>query len=323
MNQTKLRWLFLLTISKFLKGLPPEFEAKGRQFLKGRPIKMVSIYPDTQSKRSFDRNILLQRSPELMTVPYANNWFVVPRTYKFIKLAPEVLGILEQFNCPTSLDEAIPNGNDKVLSTVCALIDTGVLVRHEVDCLITGCGRSGTSYISNLLTSLGLDIGHETMGKDGIASWLLAVNTDLVPWGPPPKLFTFKTVIHQIRNPLDTISSLQTFSDIAWQFICNHIPASHDEPLLLKCAKYWHYWNLSTERVAQWSYRIEDINEVFDELCFRVGVPANRGILRITPTDVNTRKQQYRKVSWKDIAAIDRNLALAIQEQSVRYGYLL
>jgi hypothetical protein len=161
------------------------------------------------------------------------------------------------------------------------------------------------------------------MGKDGIASWLMAVDTSQVPWGPPSSLFSFKTIIHQIRHPLDTISSLQTFNDLAWDFICNHIPSSCDEPLLLKCAKYWHYWNFKAERIAQWSYRIEDIREVFSELCFRIGIQANRAILDSTPTDINTRKGQYKMVTWKDIAALDRNLALAIQEQAVRYGYLL
>lgn len=37
--------------------------------------------------------------------------------------------------------------------------------------LITGCGRSGTHFTARLLQEIGLDVGHETLGKDGVASW--------------------------------------------------------------------------------------------------------------------------------------------------------
>src|SRR6185369_5544548 len=70
--------------------------------------------------------------------------------------------------------------------------------------LITGCGRSGTMYASAVWRSQGLDISHENptppngqMGKDGIASWYMAVNDLKPPFGPSASEYEFDFVIHQ------------------------------------------------------------------------------------------------------------------------------
>ena len=52
---------------------------------------------------------------------------------------------------------------------------------HAPFCLLTGCGRSGTRYIALLANELGRRIGHEQPGKDGIASWVMAVEDDRAP----------------------------------------------------------------------------------------------------------------------------------------------
>ena len=40
--------------------------------------------------------------------------------------------------------------------------------------LITGCARSGTTYISKVLLQGGFEVGHERMMSDGVSSWYLA-----------------------------------------------------------------------------------------------------------------------------------------------------
>jgi hypothetical protein len=132
MNQTRLRWLFFLTISKLLNGLPPSLMQKGQQLLQDRPIKMVDFNSANLQKRSVDRYTLLQRSPELVAVPCVNDWFVVPLSYKFFKLPPDALEILEHFNHPISLNDALPNASNNTSSTVGALVEVGALVRHNV-----------------------------------------------------------------------------------------------------------------------------------------------------------------------------------------------
>jgi hypothetical protein len=190
--------------------------------------------------------------------------------------------------------------------------------------LITGCGRSGTAYISSLLSLAGLDVGHEVaVGKYGIASWLLAVPADSVPWGPARRDFPIQTILHQVRHPLAVISSSQTLAPHSWEFICKHIPCEVDEPLALRCAKYWHFWNQSVESEADWRYRVEDLPAIWDELCRRVRNRHRRRRLPMPPlpSDVNTRKGAFTALEWSTLRSLDARLCVTIQEQAVRYGY--
>src|SRR5580698_4937223 len=169
--------------------------------------------------------------------------------------------------------------------------DDGVV--EEKKTLITGCGRSGTKYISHVLSAAGLDVRHEIMGKDGVASWLLGVDAESVPWGPRRRDFRFRTILHQIRHPLAVISSAQTFTQVSWGFICQHIRCELEEPLALRCAKYWRYWNEQIEPEADWRYRVEDVQVIWNELCERTGCPADHAALAVAARDINSRKGAY------------------------------
>src|SRR5690242_2679693 len=77
--------------------------------------------------------------------------------------------------------------------------------------VVTGCARSGTTYMSALLSGLGLRIGHEVVfgprtrsfdgwqGQHGDSSWLAA--PFLGDLGDAP-------VFHQVRHPLKVVRSL-------------------------------------------------------------------------------------------------------------------
>lgn len=75
--------------------------------------------------------------------------------------------------------------------------------------LITGHSRTGTTYMSYLFSMLGYDVGHEKMGEHGISSWMMAACVNPT-WGEQVirNQFNFKYIIHNIRNPVDTISSI-------------------------------------------------------------------------------------------------------------------
>mgnify|MGYP003647797370 FL=1 len=70
-------------------------------------------------------------------------------------------------------------------------------IPNNTKLLITGAPRSGTHFTARLLFNLGLDIRHETVDTNGTVS---SVHT-LKPSG-------FTKVVHQIRDPLKSISSL-------------------------------------------------------------------------------------------------------------------
>ena len=198
------------------------------------------------------------------------------------------------------------------------------LVFHDVDWVITGCGRSGTKYIAELLTRSGRDIAHESMGRHGIASWMWAVDARSVPWGPAPSLFRHprERCFHQVREPLAAIASLQTFADPSWQFIAAHTGSAADAPILLRSARYWLEWNRLAEQRSSWRYRIEDIATVYPSLCERVSIDPDARALAEVPRSVNTRKGLYAMVGWDDIARLDEELAAKVREQAREYGYL-
>ena len=53
------------------------------------------------------------------------------------------------------------------------------MTRRELGFLITGCGRSGTTYMAKLLKAHGIDAGNERIGSDGVVGWQFAFDTDI------------------------------------------------------------------------------------------------------------------------------------------------
>ena len=222
--------------------------------------------------------------------------------------------------------------------------------------LITGCGRSGTRYMVALLERHGLEIKHEEMGRNGIVSWCMAVDSAATPWGPPRRDYDFNNIFQQVRSPLKAIPSITKFKDISWQYIGQWIPCRPDEPVLLRAAKYWYYWNEHAENIAHWRYRIETFPEVYPEFCERLGLIADTTILESLDTDINTRargrllhlydefclklgltpaeslreklsrkkKAGYKdkSFSWHDLEQLDSELCDMIRTKAESYGYI-
>ena len=76
--------------------------------------------------------------------------------------------------------------------------------------LITGCARSGTTYVYELLSQSGLRIGQEELGIDGCVAWQLAceANYNLYHLKFPRGKIEFDTVLHLVRDPIKVINSL-------------------------------------------------------------------------------------------------------------------
>lgn len=187
---------------------------------------------------------------------------------------------------------------------------------------ITGCARSGTTYIVSVLQKCGYDVKHEAEGKKGVVSWGLAVDSKWTSCGPGTYYFKFNHIFHQVRDPVKTMSSCTTEPAWSWRFICKHIPEIKiDEPLIVRCAKYWYYWNLKAEQKSEWTYRVEDIENALEEMGRRLGVAFDKNVLQKVPKNVNSRKRNI-EYTWADLkAALDPELYLNIQQLAKKYGY--
>lgn len=134
--------------------------------------------------------------------------------------------------------------------------------------LITGHQRSGTGYMAALCRSMGLDVGHERPGEDGISSFQYAVDTDTVPFHSVDqnrgrKWYEFDDIIHVVRHPLHVIAST-AFTDmngaIEWQarFIPVTAPPEHR---IRQAVQTWLGWNELIEKQADIRVRVEDAEE--------------------------------------------------------------
>ena len=213
--------------------------------------------------------------------------------------------------------------------------------------LITGCGRSGTLYATKLWQSIGLDIRHErpvppngVMGADGVASWFMAADDPKPPSGPSSLDYTFDVIIHQVRHPLNVISSMAQFifqhGRRAPGYIERHVPDTKLSPdeknhfdfkqqLILKASRYWYHWNLMAEEKAGKIVRIEDLNEELPNLCDLVGIPYQPGVLSEIPKDINALRYHISdepwRVTWVEIKRLDPEIYHRIKQLAAAYGY--
>lgn len=135
--------------------------------------------------------------------------------------------------------------------------------KHRRKYVILGTGRSGTAYVSKLLQCSGLDIGHETLGADGISSWYLTEDTPNKNSGSWGDLSLSNPVVaHQLRNPLKTIPSLMTINKDSWDFIKNStITSTWDNRLLVRSMRHWLEWNQVAFRKAEYHWTLEGLQK--------------------------------------------------------------
>lgn len=191
--------------------------------------------------------------------------------------------------------------------------------------LIVGCARSGTLYISNVLKACGVHIRHERMGREGMSACDFAVMPKVGRWRVKPEDYQFRHIFHQIRDPLKVISSTYITEDIdSWHFIIKTMPQIHvQDPHLVKCAKYWYYWNLAAESIAEWSYRLEDLDEKWDEFQERSELKLSHEVMRTIPRNTHSWGTENRKYfTWQDLQeALEPDLYQKICRLAKRYGY--
>ncbi len=198
------------------------------------------------------------------------------------------------------------------------------LPENERLLLIIGCARSGTTYIAQVLNKkCGLNAVHERMGLHGAVSWGMTFDTNKVPYGDARNGMYFHHIFHQVRNPLKVISSVySTEPEDSWNYIMKCVPQIRKtDNHLTKCAKYWYFWNLKAEEQAEWTYRVEDIENQWEEFQTRLGLMLPKTALYEVPTNANTRPHEF-NFTWRQLKAqLNPILYKKVREMAIRYGY--
>ena len=165
--------------------------------------------------------------------------------------------------------------------------------------IVTGAARSGTAYVSSVLKSLGLLVGHEAVfnpvtfemwrreqdqgarigtfrlqtdarQRDGEVSWMAGPLLDMVL----PEV----TVVHLVRNPLHCIRSLsgRVFATRRRAFLSEYTriveyfehheivkpEETHRDTELDRCLRYWVAWAGMVDARADYRLRLEDLRKV-------------------------------------------------------------
>lgn len=211
--------------------------------------------------------------------------------------------------------------------------------------LVTGCGRSGTLYASEVWKAQGLDVRHENpdppngqMGKDGIASWYMAVNDPDPPFGPSAEGYEFDLIIHQVRHPLDVIASCAQFvlkDPFSRDYIERNAPQTRPSPeeqalspkdhRVLQAARYWYYWNLLAQKKGDVTIQVESLPVRLESLCQLLEVGYRPGaadsISKTTHGRYLYTNQAYWVVGWEDVERLDARLCRKIKKLAASYGY--
>lgn len=171
--------------------------------------------------------------------------------------------------------------------------------------LICGLGhsRSGTGYLSKYLQSLGIDVGHEKMGKDGIVSWMFAIdNASEVPYSidnSVPNDYQFKYKIHVIRNPYNAIQSVAMGSDSleSWEYRKKFINLNMNlNKYELAIESYIKWNNLILSTSPDLSVQLENCEEIIVDFLRSKNIKLKDGDDSISKK-TNTRSYNYLKKS--------------------------
>lgn len=174
-------------------------------------------------------------------------------------------------------------------------------------------GRSGTVYTAEVLRAVGLDIGHELNGVDGAVGGVF--------WkGQRRILSRYDRILHQVRNPLDTISSLttanwRTFEKylVNLKFPACKMPANICEMSMLS----WVLYTTWADSRAEWTFQVERLPEVFEKLCDCFGI--ERQPLPDLPQDLNSRPHETYTLA--DLEKVNTALAQVVHYKGILYGY--
>jgi len=184
--------------------------------------------------------------------------------------------------------------------------------------LITGAGRSGTTYMARALQRCGLDMPHERLGRDGTVSSLYCFDA---PWYPGKKHAVprpeFDVILHQARHPLNSIASIQTGK--SWDWTCQFLPVGEDAPLLQRACYNWLVFNEEAEGQARYTYRIEALVNAWPTLQRLIGFEAPYSAIADLPHTINSRK--HSSVTWDNVREAAPKIYDDIRAAAERYGY--
>lgn len=211
---------------------------------------------------------------------------------------------------------------DKILSSYVKHMERVIKGKPKAKFLGIGHPRTGTGYTSKLMSSWGLDIGHETLGKDGIVAWQLAVDRGPWPWMDDFEPIDHEFLIYNVRNPKYSIPSIVYTEDTKNQSINfrrskGRVKTSTNriEQAILSILR----WDqLVTSKKPDFIYRVEDQEK---ELFEFVSSKVDGLTFKVDGKGYNNRSHNDLNSLAADIKSARADLKAALNEFCDKYGY--
>jgi len=182
--------------------------------------------------------------------------------------------------------------------------------------LITGFPRSGTLYTTTVLNTIGVAAEHEShVHRPPVTvSWghFMQLNNlypNLIPY-----------FLHQIRNPIQVISSTLTISPSNMEKIMTFLRIRYTNDSIRNIMKaYIKWYELVEEHPGKkLTYKVEEMEKVFPTICKLIGVEP-RVFPSAIPDNVHTRS--HRQLTYNDLSKVSQKTARQIFYIARKYGY--
>ena len=170
---------------------------------------------------------------------------------------------------------ALKEEQDKIIESYLSIIQKRkVTAIPKESKLILGIGhpRTGTGYTARLLRLWGLEVGHETMGEDGIVAWQLGdmknPNPIFLEEGLNYNSYEWLNVIYCVRDPRESLASIAYTETKTLEYRSKHAGFRLvDNPLEMAIQSLLKWDEMCLKLRPGFIYRIEDqAKELFDEL---------------------------------------------------------
>jgi hypothetical protein len=201
--------------------------------------------------------------------------------------------------------------------------------------LVVGHPRTGTGYMSALLTSAGLDVGHERIGKDGISCWLFATENDNYASGisgdikgKTRKDFQFDYIIHSVKNPYTCMSSIVNVENEAKASLAyrkKHVYINDNGTRLEKAVQSFLGWHkLIEDKIkADCIIQVENAPEQLKQFLISKNILAAVEYKTMPSNKYNTRrnKKQYKEITQHEWDSLPIDLKNRLDAFCEKYKY--
>ena len=190
--------------------------------------------------------------------------------------------------------------------------------------LILAYPRSATLYTSLYFEGVGLHVGHEVdadhvLKVHGVSTYYDGLVTGVFK-NCAFKPEDYEVILHQVRNPVDTISSAYAAGgNISTQTIKIFGDRKYPQNALARQMKAWLTFTDMADSLAQYTYQIENFKAEYFHICHNIlGLPEvkkGRGVLG------KCNRSKHKTWTYAEFDEIDHDLTEKVKEKAIKYGY--